>query len=597
MRSLILILLLLPLISSSQKAKPTKTPVGNINSNNINSNNNNSNSFNTTINYYGADKKTKLEIPKSEVKITEFEDVSLMNIYFDNSVNKESIKVRQINFSIKKIYKIGHLHVGFGSQKVSREKKTMSDYDIFFPLNDSSFSTAIDLSKTLLPNTLDSVRIAIRTENAFFDYDFAIVANLELTYQDKLQKRNETVVFIKTEGTVKAVNLTEEDLIYTDPMYPWMSGTFQNNYYIAAELKKIKGYQSADVKKFTSEFGGEKKNDIKALLKSKITLNNYEAIYYSFFLGKLGRDLLTQLDELEKRITDTSEIKLLREARLHIQSDTISIDRNYMLDSLTYTIGKYYWTHQSDLFTVQQYFGVNLFPYKINHKRYDSLEWPRSDSASLAEQVKMQQEIDRHGTAFRRKMIVYDSLKREGMYQLENQQYALAIMEFKKMESMAKDDGISLDDISAHATGLCYASLNDHDNAIAYYTLCLKTFPYNKTFNNRGWEYYQKNQFTLAIADFTTAIEKYIHDEIPYYNRACAYKRINKTSEAIADLEKCVSINPDAETYYGELATLYEKLKNPEKVKKNRDRFIEISNEKIKANKPTAPAPHIYDFR
>ena len=69
-------------------------------------------------------------------------------------------------------------------------------------------------------------------------------------------------------------------------------------------------------------------------------------------------------------------------------------------------------------------------------------------------------------------------------------------------------------------------------------------------FNNRGIAYGEKDEYDLAIKDFTKAIELEPDYALAYNNRCAVYRKMGKYDKAIEDCNKAIKLKPDyAEPY------------------------------------------------
>lgn len=73
----------------------------------------------------------------------------------------------------------------------------------------------------------------------------------------------------------------------------------------------------------------------------------------------------------------------------------------------------------------------------------------------------------------------------------------------------------------------------------------------------RGFTYLAKNQYDLAIADFTKAIELDPNGLIAYYNRGVAYLDMGSYDLAIADFTEVIELDPKDATIYNDRGMIY----------------------------------------
>lgn len=104
--------------------------------------------------------------------------------------------------------------------------------------------------------------------------------------------------------------------------------------------------------------------------------------------------------------------------------------------------------------------------------------------------------------------------------------------------------------------------LKQYDQAIDYFTKCIKVSPTSSAcYNNRALAYREKSDLTSAIDDYTEAI-KYMPNKADYYNgRATVYHRLKIYALAINDLNSSLKINPANENVKKMLELVTEQAK------------------------------------
>jgi tetratricopeptide (TPR) repeat protein len=103
------------------------------------------------------------------------------------------------------------------------------------------------------------------------------------------------------------------------------------------------------------------------------------------------------------------------------------------------------------------------------------------------------------------------------------------------------------------------------NRAIAESERRIKRDPNNaEAYQLRGTVYYLKNEFDLAIIDFSWVIEMLrLDDNISYTGRGLAYFAKNDFDRAIADFDRAIAINPNNDrSYIGRAKTHFAKNDN-----------------------------------
>ena len=119
---------------------------------------------------------------------------------------------------------------------------------------------------------------------------------------------------------------------------------------------------------------------------------------------------------------------------------------------------------------------------------------------------------------------------------------------------LLKAGRLSLKDQASAYTkrGSAYAERDQFDLAIADYTRAIELNPrHAEAYNNRGFAHYMMDQFDLAIADYTRAIELNPNDASAYNNRGLAYDGNSQFELAIADYTRAIRLDPRYADAYG----------------------------------------------
>jgi tetratricopeptide (TPR) repeat protein len=112
--------------------------------------------------------------------------------------------------------------------------------------------------------------------------------------------------------------------------------------------------------------------------------------------------------------------------------------------------------------------------------------------------------------------------------------------------------------------GTSYMKLKQFDDAIKDYTTILENFAQNGTVQNvstceylRGQCYYLKNSFTLAINDFSKALEQDFTDPMLWHSRGMAFLKVGKYNLAIKDFSSAIMLDSSSSTYWKSRADVF----------------------------------------
>jgi tetratricopeptide (TPR) repeat protein len=78
---------------------------------------------------------------------------------------------------------------------------------------------------------------------------------------------------------------------------------------------------------------------------------------------------------------------------------------------------------------------------------------------------------------------------------------------------------------------------------------------------NRAFAHYNKTEYSLAIADYASAIQLKPTDPNPHVGRGLSYYHIDQYEQAVAEFTKAIELKPDSAEAYYRRATSYAALK------------------------------------
>lgn len=123
----------------------------------------------------------------------------------------------------------------------------------------------------------------------------------------------------------------------------------------------------------------------------------------------------------------------------------------------------------------------------------------------------------------------------------------------------------------------------DYDCQITNYSKVIELAAVPQAYLNRGYAYWQKGSYDLAIADFTKAIELKPDYELAYGNRANLYAKKGNFDLALADLNKVIQLTPGNAVAYNDRGFIHRRMGNKELALADFDKAIQLYGESPKA--------------
>ena len=134
------------------------------------------------------------------------------------------------------------------------------------------------------------------------------------------------------------------------------------------------------------------------------------------------------------------------------------------------------------------------------------------------------------------------------------------------LDALKKEEAAKPDDKAANwqEIGYAYKGLKKYDDAILYFNKAIAEDPeYALPYKERGYAYYRKADYNKALNDFNkyASLKEDITDVDFYYDKAWCENELEKYSDAVTSLNKCVSLDENYADAYSELGFSYFKLK------------------------------------
>ncbi|UKN03803.1 hypothetical protein K6119_09900 [Paracrocinitomix mangrovi] len=126
-----------------------------------------------------------------------------------------------------------------------------------------------------------------------------------------------------------------------------------------------------------------------------------------------------------------------------------------------------------------------------------------------------------------------------------------AIIDFETAISLGFTSGL---DMTFMKIGDCFEAISNYDSAIVYYSKSIEFSPEDHSlYNRRGIAYAESEQFDLALADYSKAIDL---GGNWHSNRATVYQELGQLDKALQDVNTAIEITPINDWAYGNRASI-----------------------------------------
>ena len=169
-------------------------------------------------------------------------------------------------------------------------------------------------------------------------------------------------------------------------------------------------------------------------------------------------------------------------------------------------------------------------------------------------------------------------------FKVEDYNKALAsfeqILEINNMPVVKSDSPDAIDTVIIFNSGLAAYNAEKYEKAIHYYRESAK-YGYNgaRTYSLIGASYQLMNDTIAALDALKEGYQKYPDDNALLESMIQIYMDLNKTDEAMANLEKAIKQDPTKPRYYFAQGALYEKLGNEQKAIETYKKTMEVDPE------------------
>ena len=154
------------------------------------------------------------------------------------------------------------------------------------------------------------------------------------------------------------------------------------------------------------------------------------------------------------------------------------------------------------------------------------------------------------------------------------------IMEINEMPIVKADNPEAVDTVIVFNAALAAYNAEDYNKAITYYKESAK-YGYNgaKTYSLIAAAYQMQQDTTSALKALQEGYQKYPEDNAVLESMIQIYMDLNKTDEALANLEKAIAQDPTKPRYYFAQGALFEKLGDEQKAIETYKKTMEIDPE------------------
>jgi len=169
-------------------------------------------------------------------------------------------------------------------------------------------------------------------------------------------------------------------------------------------------------------------------------------------------------------------------------------------------------------------------------------------------------------------------------FQVEDYNKALTsfeqILEINQMPVVKKDNPNAIDTVIIFNSGLAAYNAEKYEKAIEYYRESAK-YGYNgaRTYSLIGASYQMMNDTVKALEALREGYNKYPDDNALLESMIQIYMDLNKTDEALANLEKAIAQDPTKPRYYFAQGALHEKMGNEQKAIESYKKSMEVDPE------------------
>ena len=166
-------------------------------------------------------------------------------------------------------------------------------------------------------------------------------------------------------------------------------------------------------------------------------------------------------------------------------------------------------------------------------------------------------------------------------FQVEDYNKALSsfeqIMEINNMPVVKSDNPEAIDTVIIFNAALAAYNAEKYETAIKYYKESAK-YGYNgaKTYSLIGASYQMMKDTTAALESLKEGYQKYPDDNPLLESMIQIYMDLNRTDEALSNLEKAIAQDPTKPRYYFAQGALYEKLGQEQKAIETYKKTMEI---------------------
>ncbi len=126
-----------------------------------------------------------------------------------------------------------------------------------------------------------------------------------------------------------------------------------------------------------------------------------------------------------------------------------------------------------------------------------------------------------------------------GQHYYNTQKYEQALKDYNKAVSCNKNNGLTY-----YNRGICFMRMKNPENALSDFDKAVE-LGFTEAYTNRGKIHFEMDNYSKALEDCNSALQRNPRNAAAYTNRGVIYKQTGLTDDALDDFDAALTINPD----------------------------------------------------